>query len=333
MNKLTSNYLGMTLKSPLVASASPLTASLKSAMELEEAGIAAIVMRSLFEEHCQQDNDLIHQILHDQDIGHFEADGYLPSPVMKHLKTTEDRYLETLQSLKQSLSIPVIASLNGISMEGWEEHASNIQQAGADALELNIYYVAANLKESAEQVEQRYTEIVRRVRAAVDIPLAIKISSQFSSPVHFVEKLKMAGADAVVIFNRFYQPDINLETFDVDSHIQLSTSSELLERLRWTAILKHQVDINIAVTGGVHSIEDVLKASLAGADITQLCSVLLNNGLGVIDELHQGVEQWLDANEYESLLQLKGSISYAHTRDPSRYERANYLDLLDGWGR
>ncbi len=333
MNTLTSNYLGLTLKSPLVASASPLTANLKSAMELEEAGIAAIVMRSLFEEHCQQDNDLIHQILHEQDIGHSEADGYLPPPIMKKLKTTEDHYLETLQSLKQELSIPIIASLNGISLEGWEEHATNIQQAGADALELNIYYVAANLRESAEQVEQRYTEIVRRVRAAVDIPLAIKISSQFSSPVHFVEKLKIAGADAVVIFNRFYQPDINLETLDVANHIQLSSSSELLERLRWTAILKHQVAIDIAVTGGVHGTEDVLKASLAGADITQLCSVLLQSGLGVINELNQGIEQWLSANEYESLLQLKGSMSRIHSRDPSLYERANYLDLLDGWGR
>lgn len=333
MNKLTSHYLGMTLKSPLVASASPLTASVKSAVELEDAGIAAIVMRSLFEEHCQQENDLIHKILHEQDTGHSEADGYLPSPIMKRLKTTEDRYLETLQSLKQELSIPVIASLNGVSMQGWEEHAANIQQAGADALELNIYYVAATIKENAEQVENRYVEIVRRVRAAIDIPIAIKISSQFSSPVHFVEKLKMAGADGVVIFNRFYQPDINLETLDVDSHIQLSTSAELLERLRWTAIIKHQVAIDIAVTGGVHRTEDVLKASLAGADITQLCSVLLQNGLGVIQDLHLGLEQWLDANEYESLAQLKGSMSHAHIQDPSLYERSNYLDLLDGWGR
>lgn len=333
MNKLTSHYLGMTLKNPLVASASPLTASLQSAQELEDAGIAAIVMRSLFEEHCQRDNEIIQRILHEQDIGHFEADGYLPPPVMDKLKTTEDRYLETLQSFKQELSIPVIASLNGVSPEGWEEHAANIQQAGADALELNIYYVAASLRESAEQVEQHYTQIVRRVRAAIDIPLAVKISSQFSSPLHFIEKLKMAGADAIVIFNRFYQPDINLETLDVDSKIQLSTSSELLERLRWTAILKHQVAIDIAVTGGVHSSEDVLKASLAGADISQLCSVLLQKGPGVIRQLNSEVQQWLDANEYESLAQLKGSMSYTHSRDPVLYERSNYLDLLDSWGR
>ena len=333
MNKLTSHYLGMTLKSPLVASASPLTASLKSALELEDAGIAAIVMRSLFEEHCQQDNEMIHQILHEHDIGHTEADSYLPPPIMNKLKTTEDCYLETLQSFKQTLSIPVIASLNGISMEGWEEHAANIQQAGADALELNIYYVAASLRESAEQVEQRYIEIVRRVRDTIDIPLAIKISSQFSSPVHFIEKLKIAGADGVVIFNRFYQPNINLETLDVDSTIQLSSSSELLERLRWTAILKHQVAIDIAVTGGVHSTEDVIKASLAGADVSQLCSVLLQKGPSIISELNTSIQQWLDLNEYESLTQLKGSMSYTHTQDPTLYERSNYLDLLDGWGR
>jgi dihydroorotate dehydrogenase (fumarate) len=333
MNKLTSNYLGMLLKSPLVASASPLTSSLKSAAELEEAGIAAIVMRSLFEEHCQQDNEIIHQLLHEQDIGHAEANGYLPPPVSDKLKTTEDRYLETLMSLKQELSIPVIASLNGVSLEGWEEHAANMQQAGADALELNIYYVAANLRESAEQVEHRYTEIVSRVRTAVDIPLAIKISSQFSSPLHFVEKLKVAGANAVVIFNRFYQPDINLETFDVDSHIELSTSSELLERLRWTAILKHQVAIDLAITGGVHTSADVIKATLAGADITQLCSVLLQQGPAVITELNRDINNWLDAHEYESLAQLRGSMSHSNTRDPGRYERSNYLDLLDGWGR
>ena len=333
MNKLSSQYMGMTLKSPLVASASPLTATLKSALELEEAGVSAIVMRSLFEEHCQRDDELIHQILHDQDIGHAEADSYLSPPVMAKLKTTEESYLETLQSMKKTLSIPVIASLNGVSLEGWEEHAANMQQAGADALELNIYHIAANLKESAEQVEQRYTDIVRRVRDTIEIPLAVKISSQFSSPVHFIEKLKMAGADAVVLFNRFYQPDINLQTLDVNNQIQLSDSSDLLERLRWTAILKHQVAIDIAITGGVHSAEDVLKASLVGSNVTQLCSVLLLRGPDIITELNQDIEHWLDANEYDSLEQLRGSMSHSNSRDPSQYERSNYLDMLDSWGR
>jgi dihydroorotate dehydrogenase (fumarate) len=331
MNKLLSHYLGMELKSPLVASASPLTAGLKSAKELEDAGIGAIVMRSLFEEHCQRDNELIHKLLHDQDIGHFEASGYLPTAFPEKIKTTEDRYLETLQTLKSSLSIPVIASLNGVSPEGWEEHSANLQQAGADALELNIYYVAANLRESAAAVEQRYIDIVKIVRDTIDIPIAVKISSQFSSPVNFVDRLKMAGANAVVLFNRFYQPDINLETLDIDSHIQLSTSTELLERIRWTAILKHQVDINIAVTGGIHTVEDVIKASLAGANITQICSVLLKQGVGVIPEIEQALRQWLDLNEYDSLEQLRGSMSYHHTSDPAGYERANYLDMLDGY--
>ncbi|WP_293269065.1 dihydroorotate dehydrogenase-like protein [Neptunomonas sp.] len=333
MNKLSSQYMGMTLKSPLVASASPMTSTLKSALELEEAGISAIVMRSLFEEHCKKDHEMAHQMLHDQDIGHAEANSSIAPPILQKLKTTEDHYLETLQSMKKELSIPVIASLNGASLEGWEEHAANIQQAGADALELNIYSIAANLKESADQVEHRYTEIVRRVRETVDLPLAVKISSQFSSPVHFIEKLKMAGADAVVIFNRFYQPDINLQTLDVDNKIQLSDSSDLLERLRWTAILKHQVAIDIAITGGVHSAEGVLKASLVGSNITQLCSVLLLRGPDIITELNHDIERWLDANEYESLEQLRGSMSYSNNSDPSSNERSNYMDMLDSWGR
>jgi len=331
MNRLLSHYLGMTLSSPLVASASPLTAGVQSAKQLEDAGIGAIVMRSLFEEHCQRDNELIHQILHDQDIGHFEADGYLPPPILEKMKTTEDRYLETLMAMKAQLSVPIIASLNGVSPEGWEEHASNMQQAGADALELNIYYVAANLNETSEQVEKRYTDIVRTVRECIDIPIAVKLSSQFSSPIYMIEKLKMAGADAVVLFNRFYQPSINLETLDVDSHIQLSTSAELAERIRWTAILKHQVAIDIAVTGGVHTATDVIKASLAGANTTQVCSVLLKHGTPVIASITDDVTRWLEANEYESLEQLRGSVSYKHSQDPSAYERANYVDVLDNW--
>ncbi len=331
MNKLLSHYLGLELKNPLVASASPLTAGMKSAKQLEDAGVSAIVMRSLFEEHCQQDNELIHKLLHDQDLGHFEANGFLPTAFPEKIKTTEDRYLETLQTLKGALSIPVIASLNGVSPEGWEEHSANLQQAGADALELNIYYVAANLHESAADVEKRYLDIVKIVRDTVDIPLAVKISSQFSSPVNFVDRLKMAGADGVVIFNRFYQPDINLQTLDIDSRIQLSSSAELLERIRWTAILKHQVNIDIAVTGGVHTVEDVIKASLAGANITQLCSVLLKQGIGTIGEITAALNHWLDANEYDSLEQLRGSMSYHHTSDPAGYERANYLDMLDGF--
>lgn len=331
MNTLASHWLGLELASPIVASASPLTANLDNALALEDAGAGAIVMRSLFEEHCQQDNALLDTLLYGQDIGHFEADDYLPPVAAKPIKTTEQRYLETLQTLKSRLAIPVIASLNGVSPEGWEEHASAIEQAGADGLELNIYYVAANLNESAEQVEQRYVDIVRRVCRSVRLPVAVKIGAQFSSPVHMVEKLKMAGASGVVLFNRFYQPDINLATLDVDSHIQLSTSAELLERLRWIAIIRHQVALELAVTGGVHSHYDVIKASLAGASIAQVCSVLLQQGSGVIATLNQQIRDWLAANEYDSLQQLRGSVSYRHSRDPAAYERANYLDLLDNW--
>lgn len=329
--KLTSRYLNLDLRTPIVASASPLTARMDTARQLEDAGCSAIVMRSLFEEHCQQDDELIHQLIHEQDLGHFESDGFLPTPLQEQIKTTEDRYLETLESFKAALDIPVIASLNGVSAQGWEEHAANMQQAGADALELNIYYIAASLRETAESVEQRYCDIVSRVRDTIDIPIAVKLSSQFSSPVNMVEKAKISGADSVVLFNRFYQPDINLNTLDVDSQLHLSSSVELAERVRWTAIIKHQVDIDIAVTGGVHTTEDVLKATLAGANATQVCSLLLKEGTGSVCRLEEGIRQWLDANEYESLEQLRGSVSYQRTSDPAAYERANYLDMLDQW--
>lgn len=330
-NRLEARYLGLALKSPLVPSASPLTATLEGACELEDAGAAAIVMHSLFEEECLRDQQQLHAVLYEQELGHAEADsGYFALP--QAFRTAEERYIETLQQMKARLQIPVIASLNGVTRQGWAEHARQLAEAGADALELNIYYIAASIDESAQDVERRYLDILRSVRGAVpDLPIAVKLSAQFSSPVHFVNQLKQRGANAVVLFNRFFQPGISLESRRIRQELELSSPGELGERLRWIAIIRAQLALDIAVTGGVHSASDVLKAQMAGADITQLASVLLKRGSGVLAEIEQTLLEWLDDNEYDSLLQLKSSVSYANAADPSAYERANYVEVIDSW--
>jgi len=327
---LQTHYLGLELDNPLVPSASPLTATVDGACALEDAGAGAIVMHSLFEEECNRDHEQLHQFLFEQQIGHLEADDYLPVP--DQFRTAEEHYLERLRAMKQRLQIPVIASLNGVSPHGWAEHAAQLAEAGADALELNIYHVAASVTESGAAVEQRYLDVLTAVRAAVpELPLALKLSSRFSSPVHMVAQLKHLGADAVVLFNRFLEPTLDLDTLKIVPQLQLSTAAELNERLRWSAIIRAQVELDIAITGGVHSGDDVIRTQLVGAQIAQLASVLLQRGAGVLVEMQQSMLAWLEDHEYESLSQLRGSISHAHAQDPSGWERANYLDTLDLW--
>lgn len=327
---LHTRYLGLELDSPLVPSASPLTATVEGACALEEAGAAAIVMHSLFEEECTRDHELLHQFLYEQEIGNFEADDYLPVP--DSFKTAEEHYLERLQQMKQRLQIPVIASLNGVSPRGWAEHATQLAQAGADALELNIYHIAASAQESGAAVEQRYLDVLAGVRAALpELPLALKLSSRFSSPVHMVAQLKDTGADAVVLFNRFMEPTLDLDKLQIVPELRLSTPEELNERLRWTAIIRAQVEVDIAVTGGVHSAQDVIKTQLVGAEVAQLASVLMQQGPGVLNEMKADICRWLEEHEYASLGQLRGSISHARAEDPSAWERANYLNTLDLW--
>lgn len=328
--RLHTRYLGFELDSPLMPSASPLTATLEGACRLEDAGAAAIVMHSLFEEECNRDHELLHHFLYEQEIGHAESDDFLPVP--DTFRTAEEHYLDRLQSMKTRLQIPVIASLNGASREGWAEHAVQLAQAGADALELNIYHIAASVRESGAEVEQRYLEILTSVRAAVpDLPLAVKLSSRFSSPVHMVNLLREAGADAVVLFNRFIEPTLDLESLKIVPQLHLSSPAELNERLRWAAIIRAQVALDIAITGGVHSGADVIRTQLVGAEVAQLASALMQQGEGVLRVMQEQVLHWLDQHEYESLDQLRGSISYAHAEDPSGWERANYLETLDQW--
>jgi dihydroorotate dehydrogenase (fumarate) len=329
MVDLTSEYLGLKLKNPLVPSASPLSGELDSARRLEDAGAAALVMQSLFEEKIEYEHAHLERFFHQQAIGHGEAESFHPVP--DNYKNYQEEYLEHLQQLKSALDIPVIASLNGTSLGGWIDYGQLLQEAGADALELNVYYLAANLEESSQQVEQRYVEILHALCEHVTIPITMKLSAHFSALVHTVKQLELAGAKGVALFNRFYQPDINIETLAVEPKLALSTSAESLLRIRWTAILYGQTRCNIAVTGGLHTYQDVLKALFAGADVTHLCSALLQQGPSHITTILNQMVDWLNQHEYASLTQLRGSISQRHAIDPAAFERANYINVLDSY--
>lgn len=328
MIDLSTEYLGLKLKNPLVPSSSPLTGDLDSARELEDAGASALVLPSLFEESILASEAAAARFLHEQDIGFSEAGSFLPIPDDSIYRSELDEYLEYIQALKGSLSIPVIASLNGISTEGWTRYGKQLQEAGADALELNVYYVAADIFESGAEVEARYLNVLRELKQHVTVPVTMKLSSQFSSVGHFVRSLQEAGAQGVSLFNRFYQPDIDLLTREVVPTISLSSSYENLLRIHWVATLFGKVDLSLAVTGGVHTAEDALKALMAGADVTHLCSVLLQQGPQVISEIEQAMRAWMAEHEYESVQQLKGSVCRDRAIDPSAYDRANYVQVM-----
>jgi len=326
---LSTRYLGLKLANPLVPSASPLSRSVDMARRLEDAGASAIAMFSLFEEHIAADEAHLDRLLHGQDIGHAEAQSYLP--VHEAYRTTLEEYLEHLTALKTALDIPVIASLNGTSISGWVEHGRLLQEAGADALELNVYYVAADIEQSGEEVEQRYITILEQLKAHISIPVTMKLSPQFSSVGHFVRRLEAAGADGVSLFNRFYQPDIDLETLNVTPSLNLSTSADSLLAMRWIAILRGRVKLSLAATSGIHTAEDAIKMLLAGADVTHMCSALLKHGPGRLNQVLTRMQAWMEENEYESVEQLKGSVSHENAADPSAFERANYMQVLNSF--
>ncbi len=329
MADLTTEYLGLQLKNPLVPSSSPLSKHLDSARRLEDAGAAALVMHSLFEEKIEEEDARLARFFHQQSLGHGEAESFHPVP--DNYTSYEEQYLEHLQSLKTSLEVPVIASLNGTTPGGWVSYAEALQQAGADALELNVYYIPAGTKEDCCAVEQRYLDVLRAVREKVTIPIAMKLSAQFSSPVSFARRLDEAGADGLAVFNRFYQPDIDLETLEVVPRLELSSSEESLLRIRWLAILHGRTDCSLAITGGVHNLRDVLKSLLAGADVTHMCSALLRRGPGHLAMVLKSLEEWLDEHEYASVAQMKGSVSQHNATDSSAFLRANYVNVLDSY--
>ena len=331
MIDLSTEYLGLKLANPLVPSSSPLTGELDSAKKMEDAGASALVLPSLFEEAIEQEQKQLEQFVHSQALGSYEAQSYQPVP--EDYDSELDNYLSRIEQFQSSLDIPVIASLNGISTSGWIDTGKELQQAGADALELNVYYIAADPDRSSEYVENRYLQLLADLREHITIPVTMKLSSQFSSVANMVSKLEQAGAQGVSLFNRFYQPDIDLETLRIKPSIELSSSMESLLRIRWIALIRGHVDLSIAATGGFHKTEDIVKALLVGADVTHLCSVLLQKGPQHIAVLKQGLEEWLHEHEYESVAQMKGSVSQSCAINPAALEHSNYMHVIKSYGQ
>jgi dihydroorotate dehydrogenase (fumarate) len=325
---LTTTYLGFELKNPIVCGACPLGSNIDTVRHLEEAGAAAIVLPSLFEEEILGAVEAQME-MESAGAGFAEASSYLPNPEGYHVGPGQ--YLEHIRALKESVGIPIIGSLNGTSPGGWTDYAKKIEQAGADALELNTYHLATDLDEPGEQVAQRTLDIVTSVTGAVDIPVAVKISPYFSSVANLAQKIKAAGAKGLVIFNRFYQPDIDIEELDVVPNLRLSSADELRLRLRWLAILSGKVDLSLAATGGAHNAVDVIKAVMTGAHAVQLVSALLIHGPEHITRTLEAIGFWLEEHEYTSLRQMQGSMNMEKTPKPKSYIRANYMQMLDSW--
>jgi dihydroorotate dehydrogenase (fumarate) len=329
MINLSTKYLGLKLKSPLVASSSPLCKDLASLRKLEDAGAGAVVLESLFEEQIMiESSDLDRNLWQSADVS-AEAQGYYPDFDTYNLGP--EKYLEHISEAKKALGIPVIASLNGVSKGGWIDYAKQMAQAGADALELNIYFVPTDITKSANDIENMYLELVEAVTASVKIPVAVKIGPFFSSTGNMALKLEKAGADGLVMFNRFYQPDFDLEALEVVPQLVLSRSNELKLRLHWVAILFGKIKADMAITGGVHTAEDVLKSMAAGAKVAMLTSALLEQGIGYLKTLETGVREWLEEHEYNSIEQMQGSLSQKNVAHPAAFERANYVKVLNSY--
>ncbi|MET0090215.1 MAG: dihydroorotate dehydrogenase-like protein [Candidatus Thiodiazotropha sp.] len=326
---LTTDYLGMRLTNPLVPSASPLSRSIDDVRRMEDAGASAVIMYSLFEEAVTAEEETMVRFLHHQDTGFAEADGFLPDHY--DFSNGQERYLENLRALKEAVDIPIIASLNGTTPGGWIAHASEMQQAGADALELNIYQVAADMQVDGAEIEQRYVEILTQLRQQVSLPINMKLSPAFSALANMAKRLETAGASGVSLFNRFYQPDINIHNMRLSSTLHTSSSAETLLAMRWIAILHGRTGLSLGATGGVHTDEDLIKLLLAGADVVHVCSLLLEQGPGAIRPLLQGLENWMEEQGFESLEEVRGRLSQISVADPSEFERVNYVHILDSY--
>ena len=327
--RLKTTYMGLELKNPLVPSASPMSREVDTVKKLEDAGAPAIIMYSLFEEQIHHEaNELDHFLSHGTD-SFAEALSYFPEP--EDFSRGPDEYLEHLQKLKGAVDIPVIASLNGISIGGWIDYAHKMETAGADGLELNVYYLPTDLKRTSESVENLYVEILKAVKGKVHIPVSMKLSPYFSSLPAFAKRLVDNGVDALALFNRFYQPDIDLENLEIEPSVILSSSDELRLPLRWIAVLSASLNVNLGATTGVHTAEDAIKLLMVGADATMMCSALLKNGPGHITQMLNDMIAWLDEHEYESVEQLKGSMNYRNIADPEALMRANYMKVLNAY--
>jgi dihydroorotate dehydrogenase (fumarate) len=329
MTDLSTTYLGLELKNPLVASASPLSKKVENAKKLEEAGVSAIVMYSLFEEQ------IIHESL---ELDHYltrgtnsfaEAVTYLPDLGTYHMGP--DRYLDHLSELKKAVAIPVIGSLNGVSRGGWVQYARLMQDAGADAVELNMYYLSADPDLGGQELEDNYVDLVAEVKARIDIPLAVKLSPFITALPNFARRLVTAGVNGLVLFNRFYQPDFDLEELEVVRTLELSDSHDLLLPLRWISILHGKIDADLALTSGVHTAQDVLKAMMAGAKVAMTASMVLHEGYESITTVLANLKAWMEEHEYESIKQMQGSMSQKSVAEPAAFERSNYIKILSGF--
>jgi len=323
---LTTNYLGLKLRTPLVPSASPLSEEVDTIKRMEDAGAAAVVLYSLFEEQLRQDRLEMHHHLEHGTESFAEALTYFPEP--EEYRLGPEEYLKHIAQAKKAVRIPIIASINGSSPGGWTQYAKLVQQAGADALELNIYYIPTDLKLSGADVEKTYLDILKAVKSEVTIPVAVKLSPFFSNFANMAKRLDDAGANGLVLFNRFYQPDIDLETLEVKPNILLSTPMAMRVPLRWIAILHGQIKASMAATSGIHRATDVLKMLMVGADVTMLCSALLRHGVEQIRVIERDLVAWMEEHEYESVAQLKGSLSQKKCPAPAAFERAQYMKAL-----
>jgi dihydroorotate dehydrogenase (fumarate) len=331
MTDLSTTYLGLKLKNPLVASASPLSKKVDTVKQLEDAGVSAIVMYSLFEEQITHESQALDYFLNRGSESYAEAMTYFPE--MEDYNIGPDSYLKLVGKIKKSVDIPVIGSLNGVSTGGWVDYAKKIEQAGADALELNIYYIPTDVKIVSKELEDAQVELVASVKKQLSIPLAVKLSPYYSALPAFAKRLSNAGADGLVLFNRFYQPDIDTETLEVIPSLNLSDSNDLLLPLRWVAILHGKIKADLALTSGVHNEKDVLKAMMAGANVVEITSEFLANGIGRATEILSGLEKWMVEYEYKSINQMLGSMSHKAVAEPAAFERANYMKALQSFDR
>ncbi len=328
---LSTTYLGMTLRTPLVPSASPLSEEIDNIRQMEDAGASAVVLYSLFEEQLIQEERDLHRHLTESTDSFAEALTYFPQPPRFHFGPED--YLDHIRKAKAAVDIPIIASLNGTATGGWTKYARHMQEAGANALELNIYFIPTDVERSAEEVERTYLDILRAVKAVVTVPVALKLSPFFTNMARMARHLDAGGADALVLFNRFYQPDVDLEALEVRPRVLLSTPQALRLPLTWIGILFGRIGANLAATSGIHEATDVLKMLMVGADVTMMCSVLLQRGIEHIAVVERGLREWMERNEYTSVQQMKGSMSQRNCADPAAFERAHYVNTLQSYRR
>lgn len=329
MVDLTTKYMGMTLKNPLVPSASPLSSSIDSIKRMEDAGAAAVVLHSLFEEQIEFGAEALTHFLEYGTESFAEALSYFPAH--DEYRREPDDYVELIRKAKGAVDIPIIPSLNGVSPGGWTGYAKRFEEAGADAVELNVYFIPTNSNLMSYDIEDLYVKLLKDVKQHVSIPVAMKLSPFFSALPHVASMLDAEGADALVLFNRFYQPDIDIEELEVKPNLQLSTPIDMRLPMRWIAILYGHLDCSMALTSGIHSSEDIVKAIMVGADVANVCSVLLKQGIDQIGHILQDVSAWMEEHEYESIEQMKGSMSHKSVPEPAAFERANYMKALNSY--